>query len=96
MIKTLLEFFNRKRLKRYIFFINSTTLFQSYSANYPECKFTLPDNFCKKKLGKTNVKNLLEGEETVIKNIKKADKNTYSAVVKLYGKGFIDFVVFSK
>lgn len=65
-------------------------------SNYPECKFTLPDNFRKKKLGKTNVKNLLKGKETVIKNIKKADKNTYNAVVKLNEKGFIDFVSFSK
>ncbi|WP_442752034.1 DNA topoisomerase III [Bacillus pseudomycoides] len=65
-------------------------------SNYPECKFTLPDNFRKKKLGKTNVKNLLEGKETVIKNIKKADKNTYNAVVKLNEKGFIDFVSFAK
>ncbi|MES9667891.1 DNA topoisomerase III [Bacillus nitratireducens] len=65
-------------------------------SNYPECKFTLPDNFRKKKLGKTNVKNLLEGKETVIKNIKKADKNTYNALVKLNEKGFIDFVSFAK
>ncbi|PFD16699.1 DNA topoisomerase 3 [Bacillus cereus] len=65
-------------------------------SNYPECKFSLPDNFRKKKLGKTNVKNLLEGKETVIKNIKKADKKTYNAVVKLNEKGFIDFVSFAK
>ncbi|MEK4745088.1 MULTISPECIES: topoisomerase C-terminal repeat-containing protein [unclassified Bacillus (in: firmicutes)] len=79
-----------------MFFINSTTLFQSYSASYPKCQFTLPDNSRKKKLGKTNVKNLLEGKETVIKNIKKADKNTYNAVVKLNEKELIDFVAFSK
>ncbi|WP_410989334.1 hypothetical protein [Bacillus cereus] len=42
------------------------------------------------------MKNLLEVTETVIKNIKKADENTYNTVVKLNEKGFIDFVAFSK
>jgi DNA topoisomerase III len=65
-------------------------------SNYPECKFTLSDNFRKKKLSKANIKNLLEGKETTIKGIKKADSSTYNAVIRLNGKGFIDFVSFAK
>lgn len=65
-------------------------------SNYPNCKFTLSDNFRKKKLTKTNIKDLLEGKETLVKNIKKADKNTYNANVKINEKGFIDFVSFAK
>lgn len=63
-------------------------------SNYPECKFTLSDNFRKKKLTKANIKDLLEGKNTTVKGIKKADKTTYNAVVKLNEKGFIDFVSF--
>lgn len=65
-------------------------------SKYPDCKFTLSDNFRKKKLTKTNIKELLDGEQTTVKGIKKADKNTYNAVVKLNAKGFIDFVSFAK
>lgn len=65
-------------------------------SKYPDCKFTLSDNFRKKKLTKTNIKDLLDGKETTVKGIKKADKNTYNAVVKLNEKGFIDFVSFAK
>ena len=39
-------------------------------SNYPECKFTLAEHFRKKKLTKTNVKELLEGKETLVKGIK--------------------------
>ncbi len=35
-------------------------------SNYPECKFTLAEHFRKKKLTKTNVKELLEGKETLV------------------------------
>ena len=38
------------------------------------------------------MKNLLEGKETVIKNIKKADKKMYDAVVKLKEKRHIDLL----
>lgn len=65
-------------------------------SNYPNCKFTLSDNFRKKKLTKANIKNLLVGKETTIKGIKKADTSTYNAVVKLNVKGFLDFVSFVK
>lgn len=65
-------------------------------SKYPDCKFTLSDNFRKKKLTKTNIKELLDGKQTTVKGIKKADKNTYNAVVKLNAKGFIDFVSFAK
>ena len=65
-------------------------------SNYPECKFTLSDNFRKKKLTKGNIKDLLEGKETLVKSIKKADKTTYNAIVKVNEKGFIDFVSFAK
>jgi len=47
-------------------------------------------------LTKTNIKDLLDGKETIVKGIKKADKNTYNAVVKLNEKGYIDFVSFTK
>ncbi|MFC2450626.1 MAG: topoisomerase DNA-binding C4 zinc finger domain-containing protein, partial [Flavobacteriaceae bacterium] len=38
-------------------------------SNYPECKFTLAEHFRKKKLTKTNVKELLEGKETQDNNL---------------------------
>ena len=52
-------------------------------SNYPECKFTLAEHFRKKKLTKTNVKELLEGKETLVKGIKNKEKKPYNAVVKL-------------
>lgn len=65
-------------------------------SNYPDCKVTLPDNFRKKKLTKGNIKDLLSGKETLVKDIKNANKKTYNAVVKLNDKGYIDFVSFAK
>ena len=65
-------------------------------SNYPECKFTLAEHFRKKKLTKTNVKELLEGKETLVKGIKTKDKKSYNAVVKIGEKGYIDFISFSK
>ncbi len=65
-------------------------------SNYPECKFTLAEHFRKKKLTKTNVKELLEGKETLVKGIKNKEKNSYNAVVKIGEKGYIDFISFSK
>ncbi|HFU4078805.1 TPA: hypothetical protein ACGO7W_002238, partial [Streptococcus suis] len=44
-------------------------------SNYPECKFTLAEHFRKKKLTKTNVKELLEGKETLVKGIKNKENN---------------------
>lgn len=64
-------------------------------SNYPSCKFTVADNFRKKKLTKKNLKELLEGKETTIKDIKKADGNKYSANVKLNEKGYIEFISFA-
>ncbi|WP_445513446.1 topoisomerase DNA-binding C4 zinc finger domain-containing protein [Staphylococcus pseudintermedius] len=52
-------------------------------SNYPECKFTLAEHFRKKKLTKTNVKELLEGKETLVKGIKNKEKKPYNAVVKM-------------
>ncbi|HEL1646238.1 TPA: topoisomerase DNA-binding C4 zinc finger domain-containing protein [Streptococcus suis] len=65
-------------------------------SNYPECKFTLAEHFRKKKLTKTNVKELLEGKETLVKGIKNKEKKPYNAVVKIGEKGYIDFISFSK
>ncbi|EIW4236430.1 topoisomerase DNA-binding C4 zinc finger domain-containing protein, partial [Enterococcus faecalis] len=65
-------------------------------SNYPECKFTLAEHFRKKKLTKTNVKELLEGKETLVKGIKNKEKKSYNAVVKIGEKGYIDFISFSK
>ncbi len=64
-------------------------------SNYPECKFTLAEHFRKKKLTKTNVKELLEGKETLVKGIKNKEKKPYNAVVKIGEKGYIDFISFS-
>lgn len=65
-------------------------------SNYPECKFTLAEHFRKKKLTKTNVKELLQGKETLVKGIKTKEKKTYNAVVKIGEKGYIDFISFGK
>ena len=63
-------------------------------SNYPNCTFTLSDQFRKKKLTKTNLKELLVGKETVVSGIKKADKTTYNAKIKLSDTGQITFVSF--
>ena len=65
-------------------------------SKYPECDFTLADNFRKKKLTKTNIKQLLEGKETEIKGIKTKEKKTYDANVKIGEKGYIEFISFVK
>lgn len=65
-------------------------------SNYPTCKFTLSDNFRNKKLTKTNVKELLQGKETLVKRIKNKEKKTYNAVVKIGEKGYVEFISFSK
>ena len=44
----------------------------------------------------TNVKELLEGKETLVKGIKTKDRKSYNAVVKIGEKGYIDFISFSK
>lgn len=56
----------------------------------------LAEHFRKKKLTKTNVKELLEGKETLVKGIKNKEKKPYNAVVKIGEKGYIDFISFSK
>ncbi|WP_044981669.1 topoisomerase C-terminal repeat-containing protein, partial [Streptococcus suis] len=56
----------------------------------------LAEHFRKKKLTKTNVKELLEGKETLVKGIKNKEKKSYNAVVKIGEKGYIDFISFSK
>lgn len=63
---------------------------------YPDCRFTLSEEFRSKKLTKKNVKQLLEGQETTVTKIKKKDKSIYNAIVRLNDKGFIEFVSFSK
>lgn len=63
-------------------------------SNYPTCKFTLADNFRKKKLTKKNISDLLAGKETLVSKIKKNDKSTYDANVKLSDKGYIEFFGF--
>ena len=63
-------------------------------SNYPKCTFTLSDNFRKKKLTKTNIKDLLEGKETLVKGIKKKNQKTYNAMIKIGNQGFIEFVKF--
>lgn len=63
-------------------------------SNYPECTFTLADNFRKKKLTKTNIKELLQGKETLVKGIKTKEKKTYSAKVAIGEKGYLEFISF--
>ena len=65
-------------------------------SNYPECKFTLADNFRNKKLTKSNIKALLQGETTIIKGIKNKEKKPYNAEVKQNDKGYIELVSFVK
>ncbi|ESR10518.1 type IA DNA topoisomerase [Streptococcus iniae] len=51
---------------------------------YPDCDFTIFDNFRRKKLTKTNLIELIEGKETIVKGVKIKDKTkTYNAVIKL-------------
>ena len=50
-------------------------------SNYPECTFTLAEHFRKKKLTKTNVKELLEGKETLVKGIKTKDTQLIHATM---------------
>lgn len=64
--------------------------------NYPNCKFTLSNNFRKKKLTKTNVRDLLQGKETIVKSIKNKNGKTYNAKVKMNEKGYLDFIEFAK
>jgi len=66
-------------------------------SNYPTCNFVLSDNFRKKKLSKTNLKELIGKGETIVSKVKKKDsKDTYNALVKLNEKGFLEFVSFQK
>ncbi|EMW6372907.1 topoisomerase DNA-binding C4 zinc finger domain-containing protein, partial [Enterococcus faecium] len=52
-------------------------------SNYPECTFTLAEHFRKKKLTKTNVKELLEGKETLVKGIKTKDRKSYNLSLRI-------------
>lgn len=52
--------------------------------------------FGKLHVTKGNVKELLEGKETLVKGIKNKEKKPYNAVVKIGEKGYIDFISFSK
>ena len=71
--------------------VRATHLFLSDS-EIKKIKFTLAEHFRKKKLTKTNVKELLEGKETLVKGIKTKDRKSYNAVVKIGEKGYIDFI----
>lgn len=62
--------------------------------NYPDCTFTLTDNFRKKKLTKTNVRELLQGKETTVKSIKNKNGKAYNAKVTINEKGTLDFLAF--
>lgn len=64
-------------------------------AGYPNCKFTIPDNFRKKKLNKSNIKELLSNGETIVKNVKSSNKTSmYNAKVKLNDKNNLEFMEF--
>lgn len=65
-------------------------------SDYPKCKFTLSDNFRKRKLTKTNIKDLLQNKETKVSNIKKANGDTYNAMIKLNTNGYMELVKFIK
>lgn len=67
-------------------------------SGYPTCKFTLPNNFRKKKLSKTQVSKLLKGEEIVVRSIKTKNDNkkTYNARIGLKENGSIQMIGFEK
>ncbi|HGK7029804.1 TPA: DNA topoisomerase III [Streptococcus agalactiae] len=53
-------------------------------SRYPDCSFTIFDNFRHKKLTKTNLIDLISGNETIVKGVKNKDKTkTYNAIIKL-------------
>lgn len=52
------------------------------------------DTFRKKKLTKTNVRELLQGKETTVKSIKNKSSKTYNVKVTMNEKGYLDFVSF--
>ncbi|HGD2217680.1 TPA: DNA topoisomerase 3 [Streptococcus agalactiae] len=53
-------------------------------SRYPDCSFTIFDNFRHKKLTKTNLIELINGKETVVKGVKNKDKTkTYNAIIRL-------------
>lgn len=64
-------------------------------SNYPDCDFIFPSKLRGKKMTGKNIKELLEGKETIVKRIKKKDsKATYDATVKVID-GKIEFVSFA-
>lgn len=66
-------------------------------SNYPTCTFSMNDIFRKKKLTKTNIKQLLSDKKTVVKGVKKKDSDkTYDAVITLDNKGYYQFKEFAK
>lgn len=63
--------------------------------SYPNCKYTMANHFRQKKLTKKNLKELLEGNETLVTGIKKPDKSTYNATIKANEKGYLDAISFA-
>lgn len=59
---------------------------------YPKCKYTVTGTFKNKKLTKKNLTELIAGNTTVLKNLKKADETTYDVTVKLNDRGYLDLV----
>ena len=65
-------------------------------SNYPNCKFSIWENFRNKKMTQKNLKDLLEGRETTVSGIKAKEGNkTYSANVKLVD-GQVKFMGFAE
>ncbi|HHH4983913.1 TPA: DNA topoisomerase III [Streptococcus pyogenes] len=66
-------------------------------SNYPNCKFTIADNFRGKKLTQKNIEELIKVNQTIVKKIKKKDsKITYNVSIKRNEKGFFEIIDFVK
>lgn len=65
-------------------------------SNYPNCHFSLWDNFRNKKLTQKNLKELIEGKETTVAGVKaKEGSKTYNANIRLVD-GKLEFVGFAE
>lgn len=66
-------------------------------SSYPNCKFTIADNFRGKKLSQKNIEELIKVNQTIVKKIKKKDsKITYNVSIKRNEKGFFEIIDFVK
>lgn len=65
-------------------------------SNYPNCHYTLSNNFRHKKLTKKNVQELIAGKKTTVTGIKTKEKKTYDAIICQNEKGYLEFLSFAQ